>query len=110
MIFGVINCHNEVACLSCPMQAANKGASAAAERAPLLGEAEVEDCLEDGLTEVHDFQSLLAARPKKVIKWLQEDGIQKLGEFDVQVSMPCSIRRMHKCRLHVAPAVHTCME
>jgi hypothetical protein len=38
-----------------------------------------------GLSEVHDFQSLLAARPKKVIKWLQEDGIQKLGEFEVQV-------------------------
>ena len=74
------------------MQAPSKGTRTAAERSPLLGEEEVEECLEDGLSEVHDFQSLLAARPKKVIKWLQEDGIQKLGEFDVQVRMPSSLQ------------------
>ena len=58
-------------------------------RARLLQEDNVEDILEDGLTDVQDFQGLLATRPKRVIKWLQEYGMEKLGEFDVQV---CDVR------------------
>lgn len=75
----------------CMCRAQTKGAqdgaacSSSDAGAPLLHKETVEQSLEDGLTEVRDFQGLLATRPKQVIKWLQENGMEKLGEFEVQV-------------------------
>ena len=66
-------------------------------RAPLLHDENVEQILEDGLTNVRDFQGLLATRPKRVIKWLQEDGMEKLGEFEVQV---CRLPKRDCSKLH----------
>jgi hypothetical protein len=59
--------------------------SGATER--LLGDADIGRRLEEGLSEEHDFQSLLAARPKQVVKWLQDNGMQKLGEFETEVRL-----------------------
>ncbi|KAK9917231.1 hypothetical protein WJX75_002125 [Coccomyxa subellipsoidea] len=50
---------------------------------PLLSEQDVAETLEQGLSDEHDFQSLIAARPKRVVQWLQDDGVEKLGEFDI---------------------------
>ncbi len=52
---------------------------------PLLGEQDVAVCLEQGLTSEHDFQTIIAARPKRVVEWLQEEGVEKLGDFQIQV-------------------------
>lgn len=54
--------------------------------APLITEENVAVCLEQGLSDEHDFQSIISARPKRVVQWLQEDGIEKLGEFEIQVA------------------------
>ncbi len=54
--------------------------------APLLVEDDVADTLEQGLSESHDFQSIIAARPKRVVQWLQDDAVEKLGEFQISVS------------------------
>ena len=76
-------------------------------RAPLLHTDTVEQSLEDGLTEVRDFQGLLATRPKQVIKWLQENGMEKLGEFEVQVCMCLQLcLNMFTVRIQSQYAVH----
>ncbi|CAL8463282.1 g2816 [Coccomyxa elongata] len=54
---------------------------------PLLGEQDVAVCLEQGLSSEHDFQTIIAARPKRVVEWLQDEGVEKLGDFQIQDSL-----------------------
>ena len=56
---------------------------------PLLEEQDIAVCLEEGLSSEHDFQTIIAARPKRVVEWLQEEGVEKLGDFQVQVRWLC---------------------
>jgi len=34
---------------------------------------------------LHTHQELIREKPKDVIQWIEEEGVIKLGEFDVQV-------------------------
>ena len=69
----------------------------------------MEKSLEDGLTDVRDFQGLLATRPKQVIKWLQENGMEKLGEFEVQVCVATQadmLKHVHSEKTQAHHATH----